>query len=70
MVQWESCWIDADIAPAGRVIEVLLRRVVRVQNQMLVQWACTMIPIYVVRRRHADGDIVVDEAMVVAVVGR
>ena len=49
---------------------VLLRRVVRVQNQMLVQWACTMIPIYVVRRRHADGDIVVDEAMVVAVVGR
>ena len=29
-----------------------------------------MIPIYVVRRRHADGDIVVDEAMVVAVVGR
>ena len=49
---------------------VLLRRVVRVQNQMLAQWACTMIPIYVVRRRHADGDIVVDEAMVVAVVGR
>jgi hypothetical protein len=41
LVQWDCSWVDADIVPEGRVVEVLLRRTVRGQNQMLVQWACT-----------------------------
>jgi hypothetical protein len=41
LVQWESSWIAADVAPPGEVVRVLLRRCVAGKEQMLVQWACT-----------------------------
>ena len=45
LVQWECSWIDADVAPPGEVVRVLLRRSVGGKNQMLVQWACTWEPV-------------------------
>ena len=41
LVQWEASWVDADVAPPGEVVRVLLRRSVEGKEQMLVQWACT-----------------------------
>ena len=45
LVQWEASWVDADVAPPGEVVRVLLRRSVDGKEQMLVQWACTWEPI-------------------------
>ena len=45
LVQWENCWVDADVVHEYRIVEVLLRRTVRDQNEMLVQWACTWEPV-------------------------
>jgi hypothetical protein len=45
-VQWECCWVEAgSVTPGHRVLEVLLRRTVRGQQQMLVHWACDWIPV-------------------------
>ncbi len=41
LVQWESSWVDAEVAPEGEVVRVLMRRVVGAKHEMLVQWACT-----------------------------
>jgi hypothetical protein len=46
LVQWECCWVDEDDGVGEhKVLEVLLRRTVREQRQMLVHWACQWIPI-------------------------
>jgi hypothetical protein len=45
LVQWEASWVDADVAPPGEVVRVLLRRSVDGKEQMLVQWACTWEPV-------------------------
>ena len=41
LVQWECSWVDADEAPPGEVVRVLMRRAVGPKSEMLVQWACT-----------------------------
>ena len=71
LIQWDSCWVDADAVPEGRVMEVLLRRTVRGQNQMLVQWACTWVPIEFCdgdAMAEYNGDVVVEDAKIVAAV--
>jgi hypothetical protein len=45
LVQWEACWVEADVKHACRIVEVLMRRVVSGRRQMLVQWACEWIPV-------------------------
>ena len=45
-MQWECCWVEAgSVTPGHRVLEVLLRRTVRGQQQMLVHWACDWVPV-------------------------
>ena len=65
LLQWESTWVDADVVPPGRVVEVLLRRTVRGQNMMLVQWACTWSPVELCDAgalEEYNGDVLVDVA--------
>lgn len=64
LVQLEACWVEADVEHACRIVEVLLRRVVRGQRQMLVQWACEWIPIGdcdVGALEEYTGEVVVDD---------
>ena len=73
LVQWECCWIDADVVPPGKVVAVLLKRTVRGQNQMLVQWACTWEPVGQVDPgavEDYDGDVIVESAEESAVVSQ
>ena len=73
LVQWECCWIDADVVPPGKVVAVLLKRTVRGQNQMLVQWACTWEPFGQVDPgavEDYDGDVIVESAEESAVVSQ
>ena len=62
-----------DVVPPGTVVAVLLKRTVRGQNQMLVQWACTWEPFGQVDPgavEDYDGDVIVESAEESAVVSQ
>lgn len=64
LVQWEACWVEADVKHSCKILEVLMRREVRGQRQMLVQWACEWIPIEDCDSgalEEYEGDVVVDD---------
>jgi hypothetical protein len=66
LLQWESCWIPANLVPTARVVEVLLRRTVRGEDQMLVQWACTWSPVELCDAGAVadyDGDTIIEAAV-------